>query len=441
MSEVGISPLTNRGARDDLKRRLLEGVHSGEWKPGQAIPAESQLCARFGVSAGAVRDAVNELVAENLLVRVQGGGTIVAKNRNDQSPAGAAAAGATRAGRAGRYEDLVEFFSPWRPATLRKNWPGISISVVIALAASFVAATYGGPQLLYALFFGLAFHFLSQDATCRPGIDFCSKTLLRTGVALLGARITFTQITSLGAAPIAIVLCAVTVTILFGLVLAKWLKRPLTEGVLSGGAVGICGASAALAISAVLPQTKENEKYTLLTVVGVTTLSTVAMITYPLLVKLAGLNATAAGIFIGGSIHDVAQVVGAGYLISTETGDVATFVKLTRVACLVPVVVMLTILFKSRSGQSEFDAPPLIPFFLIGFVWLMICNSFGFIPAKAGEWINHASRGCLVAAIAALGVKTSFQSLASLGWRPVMMLVAETVWLAVFILVALHVIS
>ncbi|CAN5197646.1 YeiH family protein [soil metagenome] len=331
----------------------------------------------------------------------------------------------------------MSFISAWHPATLRRSWPGASIAIVIALASAFVSSTYGGPQLLYALFFGMAFHFLSLDHTCRPGIEFCSKTLLRTGVALLGARITLAQIGSLGIAPLVIVACAVLMTLLFGWALSKWLKRPASEGILSGGAVAICGASAALAIAAVLPQTKENDRFTLLTVVAVTTLSTLAMIVYPLLAKVLGLDATAAGIFIGGTIHDVAQVVGAGYLISNHAGDIATIVKLARVACLVPVVISLAILFKSHDGATDIDSPPLVPFFLMGFVWLMLANSYGFIPAEAATWINNLSRGCLVTAIAALGVKTSFQSLAELGWRPVAMLLAETVWIALFVLVAL----
>jgi uncharacterized integral membrane protein (TIGR00698 family) len=328
----------------------------------------------------------------------------------------------------------------WHPAALRRNWPGVAICIAVALSATFVSTAYGGPQLLYALFFGLAFHFLSLDPVCRPGIEFCSKTLLRTGVALLGARITFGQVTAMGMRPIVIVLLAVASTILFGCLLARLLGRTRSEGLLSGGAVGICGASAALAISAVLPQNKENEQFTLLTVVGVTTLSTLAMILYPLLVHFFGLDATAAGIFIGGTIHDVAQVVGAGYLVSNHTGDVATLVKLTRVACLVPVVVMVSIMYRSRDGVTEFDTPPLVPFFLIGFIWLLLANSFHLIPQAASTWINTASRACLVIAIAALGVKTSFQSLASLGWRPVLMLAGETVWIALLVLAALTII-
>src|SRR4051812_42648981 len=113
----------------------------------------------------------------------------------------------------------------WQPLTLWKNWPGIALASVIALAATFLSSTYGGPQLMYALFFGLAFHFLSQDPTCKPGIEFCSKTVLRLGVALLGARITFAQILSLGIAPIAIAISALLATICFGWLLAKLLKR------------------------------------------------------------------------------------------------------------------------------------------------------------------------------------------------------------------------
>jgi uncharacterized integral membrane protein (TIGR00698 family) len=321
----------------------------------------------------------------------------------------------------------------WKPAALLRFWPGIVIAAVIALAASFISSSYGGPQLLFALFIGLAFHFLANDPVCRPGVDFCSKTVLRTGVALLGARITFPQVASLGGTTIALVVAAVLSTIGCGYLLARLLRRPLHEGILSGGAVGICGASAALAIAAVLPQTRENERFTLLTVVGVTALSTLAMIVYPLLVHLARLDGAAGGIFIGGTIHDVAQVVGAGYLISNHAGDVATIVKLTRVACLVPVVLALCVIFQARGCSTEVDVPALLPLFLMGFVVIMLANTYGLIPPPLVALLNTISRACLVTAIAALGMKTSLQALAQLGWRPVAMLVGETLWIAAFV--------
>lgn len=176
------------------------------------------------------------------------------------------------------------------------------VCVVIALAATFLSEHYGGPQLLYALLIGLAFHFLNSNANVKTGVDFCGRVLLRVGVALLGARITLTQVAKLGVETALVIVVAVALTILFGLLLAKWLKRPREEGVLSGGAVAICGASAALAISSVLPQTKENERFTLLAVVGVTVLSTLSMILYPFALKLIGLEPAQGGIFLGGTL-------------------------------------------------------------------------------------------------------------------------------------------
>lgn len=312
-------------------------------------------------------------------------------------------------------------------------WPGILTSITIAMAATFVAENQGGPQLLYALFFGMAFNFAAQGEKVKAGIEFTSRQILRFGVALLGVRITVEQIASIGSFSIYMVIAGVFLTILFGVLLGRLLKRPVVEGVLTGGAVAICGASAALAISAVLPKNEENQRFTLFTVVGVTALSTVAMIAYPSIAKFLELGPSASAVFIGGTIHDVAQVVAAGYLISPEVGDAATFVKLLRVAMLLPVVVVLSLLFRSQGG-GQGARPPILPMFLVGFAALIVINSMGWIPGPVVQVFSGLSRWCLVVAIAALGVKTSFQQLAALGWRPVLMLVVDTVFLACLIL-------
>lgn len=179
-------------------------------------------------------------------------------------------------------------------------WPGLLTAITIALAATFISEHQGGPQLLYALFFGMAFNFASNGDKVKAGIEFASRQILRFGVALLGARITFEQISGLGTVPILMVIAAVVLTILFGALLGRMLGRPKIEGLLTGGAVGICGASAALAISAVMPRNEENQRFTLFAVVAVTTLSTVAMIVYPAIVRAVGLDEGAAAIFLGG---------------------------------------------------------------------------------------------------------------------------------------------
>ena len=135
----------------------------------------------------------------------------------------------------------------------RRYTPGLITAVVIALAATFVSEHYGGPQFLYALFFGISLNFLADDPRTRPGVELAARTLLRVGVALLGARITLDQIASLGGATVALMVVAVAATLAFGAWLARSMKQPVADGLLTGGAVAICGASAALAIAAVLP--------------------------------------------------------------------------------------------------------------------------------------------------------------------------------------------
>jgi uncharacterized integral membrane protein (TIGR00698 family) len=309
------------------------------------------------------------------------------------------------------------------------------------MAATLVTTLHGGPQFLYALFFGVAFHYLSHDANTRPGIEFCSRTVLRMGVGLLGARITAVQIAGLGWSTAVIVIAAVITVLLCGVLLGRRLGMTRAEAVLSGGSVAICGASAALAISAVLPRSKESERFTLMVVVTVTVLSTLAMVIYPLIAKLLQLSPELAGLFLGGTIHDVAQVVGAGYMLNQETGDFATIVKLFRVSMLAVVVVVVSSLFKRQretsEGTSATPKQPLVPWFLWGFVALVILNSVGCVPAGVQTGLNDVSRACLVVAIAALGVKTSFRQLARTGWRPFVLLLAETLWMAGFVLAAI----
>jgi uncharacterized membrane protein YadS len=157
---------------------------------------------------------------------------------------------------------------PWSLGALKTLFPGVLVSLVVALAASFLSAHYGGPVMFFALLIGLAFDFLSKQAKTRAGIDFSSRTILRIGVALLGARITLDQILEVGLANVFAVVAAVVITILSGAALARVLSVSREQGLLSAGAVAICGASAALALSSVMPKTTNSERNTIFTVVA-----------------------------------------------------------------------------------------------------------------------------------------------------------------------------
>ena len=315
-------------------------------------------------------------------------------------------------------------------AATRDLWPGVLVSVIIAVAATFLSERYGGPVMLFALLLGTAFYFLSQDGPCAAGIEFASKRVLRVAVGLLGAQITISEIMKLGPMPVVMVVAAVTLTILFGVAGARvaGVERPF--GILTAGAVAICGASAALAISSVLPKGENHERDTVFTVIGVTALSTMAMIVYPIIIAFFHLDHAAIGVFLGGTIHDVAQVVGAGFSVSDETGNVATFTKLLRVAMLLPVVVILSFIYRAHNTTQ---AGRRLPGFLVVFAVLVVVNSLGIIPLPALAALKGISRWCLVTAIAALGMKTSLKAMADVGGRAIGLIVAETVFLALLV--------
>ncbi len=320
--------------------------------------------------------------------------------------------------------------------------PGLLVAGLVALAASWLSEHYGAPVMLFALLLGIAVNFLSEDPRCQPGIEFASRTILRLGVALLGMRITFDQIESLGVHSLALTATAVALTILCGWLLARMLKLEASFGVLTGGAVAICGASAALAIASVLPRSPAHERDTVVTVVSVTALSTIAMIIYPVLTTALGFDAHTAGVFLGATIHDVAQVVGAGYSISTDVGDTATIVKLFRVTLLLPVVLAIGFWFRNGHVVGAGNVrPPLLPMFLIAFVVLVALNSTGWLPRSLNAEMQAASRWCLVIAIAALGIKTSLGDLVRVGWRPIAVIVSETIVVAFIVLAGLFVLG
>ena len=310
----------------------------------------------------------------------------------------------------------------------RNLFPGVAVALLVGMSAAFLGGHYRGSMLLFALLLGMALNFLWDDLRMRAGIQFCAGPVLRTGVALLGLRLTLGNVAELGWETAAALVLAVAATVLGGLGFARILRLERSLGVLVGGATAICGASAALAIASILPRRENLDRNTTLTVIGVTALSTVAMLFYPAVARWLGLDTTTAGVFIGLTIHDVAQVVGAGYTLSPAAGDAATVTKLMRVALLMPLLLVIALVLRGRSAASS--GAPLLPWFAGVFALLMIVNSTGVVPPGVQALATQASQMCLVVAIASVGLKTSLREVAVLGWRPVLLLVLVTLWLA-----------
>jgi len=331
-------------------------------------------------------------------------------------------------------------FSMTRPRhlaeALRRLFPGVALALIVAMAAQFLSDHYGAPVMLMAILLGIAFNFLSEQERTAAGIAFASRVFLRAGVALLGLRVSLDMVREIGWGFVAIIIACVATTILLSILLAGLVGRDRAFGFLTGGSVAICGASAAMAIASILPQRETSERDLAFTVISVTAFSTVAMILYPILASALGLDEHLTGLFLGGTIHDVAQVVGAGYSVSDETGDIATVVKLIRVTLLAPTVLIGALAMRRHtSGMGK--RPPLMPLFVTAFLVLAALNSLHLVPTALIEPASTLSRSLLVTAVAAVGMKTSLGRLVDVGGAAFAMLTIQTVGLACLVLIPL----
>lgn len=307
--------------------------------------------------------------------------------------------------------------------------PGVCFCLLLVLGSSYISEHYGSSKILGVLLLGMAFNNIYKYPEFSPGLDFCSKNILRVGVALLGVRISFSQVTELGIQPIIVVVLVVVGTISFSLVVGHLLKIDRIKSIISGAAVGICGVSAALAVAAVLPTNKSNEKYLLCTVVSVAGMSTICMIFYPGMLLAFDLSAEQMGIFLGASIHDVAQVFGAGKIISPEVAELATYTKMLRVAMLMPTIILLALLFQ-RSTPEGGIIYRMFPWFLVAFVVLMFLTNVNALPSDAVSFCSGLSSLFLWVAMAALGAKTNLLGLWKVGKKPFVLLLMNSVLIA-----------
>ncbi len=321
------------------------------------------------------------------------------------------------------FEGLPEPEPPGSPR-MRENVPGLAVTVFTTLAAAWVSDHYGAPLTLMCLLFGLALNFLSTDERLAPGLAMASRTLLRWGIVFVAARVTLTQIVQLGPVALLAVVAIVAVTLGSGVLVARRLGFSPAFGVLGGGAVAICGASAAMAFASLLGEKRVSQAQLTLVLVGISAMSALAMTLYPLIARGLELNDIQAGFMLGAAIHDVAQSLGAGYSFSQTAGETAAIVKLTRVALLAPSM-MVVALFLPRSGEGRMVGS-VLPWFVVGFFGLAAINSFGLVPAFAATASEKAATALLACAVTATGIRSRMQSLMGHGVRPLLVIVIAT---------------
>ncbi len=314
--------------------------------------------------------------------------------------------------------------------------PGLVLSAIVAaagyVAAPLVAHLVPIPNMVIALVIGIALNPIAARPVAQAGMAFCVRTVLRWAVALLGLRVAVGDIAALGFGSGVLIVLAMAATVVSGFLFARWSGRAEGFGALVGVGTAVCGASATLACSTVVPEYRGKPTDVVFVVVAVNALATLAMLFYPPLCLVLGFDAPTIGIMLGGTIHDVAQVVGAGYAVSETVGNTAVIVKLFRVFLLLPAVLAVGWYFTlkgKRHGQARVPVP------VFGIVFLVLCALNSAIPlaplllpvyAPAKQVLVEASTWGLLLAIGALGLGTSMKTIAALGWRHIATALATT---------------
>jgi uncharacterized integral membrane protein (TIGR00698 family) len=311
--------------------------------------------------------------------------------------------------------------------------PGLALIALLTAAAFGLRALFPAiplsPLMLAILLGALWRNLLGVPANAAAGIAASLKRPLRLGIVLLGLQLTFGQLLEIGPAGLALLIGCVVLTFGFTLLLGRCLRvdEGLTHLIAAG--TSICGASAVVAANSVVRGPGEAVAYAL----GVVTLyGTIVMFVFPLLGSLVGLSDPAYGVWIGASVHEVAQVVAAAFAHGTEAGQIGTASKLTRVLMLAPMILLLGYRV-ARRGSTAAAVP--VPWFAFGFLAMVAVASTGWLPPTLVSALAILAQALLAFALAAVGLETDLRKIRTAGWRPLALGAAATLFIGALALV------
>ena len=323
-----------------------------------------------------------------------------------------------------------------RPKNAIASSPLVTTAItlaVITILSYFLAkiawlAELGLSSLPLAIILGItAGFFIRNPVAAIPdkAAQFCQQKLLRLGIILFGFNLTIQQLVALGWQVIVIDLLIISTVLVVGITLGmRWLKLPKELAVLTSIGSAVCGAAAIMAAE---PVVKGGHKHVSVAVATVVIFGTLSLLAYPLLYPLLALSPEHFGIFIGSTVHEVAQAVAAGETISPEALQTALLTKLVRVLCLAPVVVCLALVLFRTSGKEQVKNGEnlrdkiVLPWFILYFLLAIGVNSLIALPEATGELIQVISQLSLTAAMAAMGFNTRLSCLRQAGIKPLLL--------------------
>lgn len=296
--------------------------------------------------------------------------------------------------------------------------PGLALAAALAAAAVPIPHLLGMKALsplIVAMVMGIAIrNTIGFIPAAHPGIAFSLKRVLRFAIILLGFQLTLTELDQIGLSGIAVIVATLSATFLFTKLMGRLLgvDRQLAELIAAG--TSVCGASAVIACNTVTRGSDEDVAYA---VACVTIFGTLSMILMPMLAAPLGLASQSYGIWVGASVHEVAQAVGAGFALDSHAGQIGAVAKLGRVILLAPLILSLGALAARRVDEASTARPPM-PWFVFGFIAVMLFNSVVKVPEAVSHQIVMVTSFLLAMALAAMGLETDVRKLRLKGLRP-----------------------
>lgn len=312
---------------------------------------------------------------------------------------------------------------------------GILITLLIAIIAKYIShmpffEIMG--QLVIAILLGMVWRTsVGVPAGAIAGTNFASKKLLRLGIILLGMRLNVVDIVKAGpkVLVIAVLVIVFTLAVLYTLTRAFGVEKKL--GMLTACGTAICGAAAIVAIG---PQVKAKDDEIAVGAATIAILGTIFTLLYTVFYSIFNLSPYEYGIFSGATLHEIAHVIAAAAPGGSEAMDIAIIVKLTRVALLVPVAIVIGIWFHRTNSEGEKsswrDIP--IPWFIFGFLAMSVVHSMGIVSEDVAEFLVTLAYMLLAMAMAGLGLNVQFQTFRKLGLKAFYAGLIGSVLLSVF---------
>jgi uncharacterized integral membrane protein (TIGR00698 family) len=291
--------------------------------------------------------------------------------------------------------------------------------------------------IMIAILIGMAVHnVVRTPKAAKDGIRVSMRTLLRLAIMLLGLQLTVTEMAAVGRTGILIIVLSLSATFLFTMWLGRLLEVNSKLAQLIGAGTSICGAAAVIATNTVTRARDEDVAYA---IACVTVFGSLWMFLYPLFEQLLFLTPEGYGLWAGASIHEIAQVVAAGFQNGPQSGNFATIAKLTRVLLLAPIVFTLAF-FRTRDENGAAPRASL-PWFVLGFVVLVIVNSaIPLAPATKSAAASITSF-LLAMALAGMGLETDLSRLKAKGSAPMLLGAGSAVFISMFSLALIELLS